>query len=321
MRKIFTTKKLRYVSNKMNCYFFISFFLVNFAQSFVWTMNIAIFGNSYRTEILTEIRHLLEIMARRKDVRVLLSKEVRDELNVREEYDVYDEQTTETVDFALSVGGDGTFLTTASIIGNRNVPILGINYGHLGFLADVKTDDVDAICQRLLDNEYTIEQRSLLALTTSDNTYIHMPFALNEISVMKHDLSNMIAVETYINGEHLHTYEADGLIISTPTGSTAYNMSVGGPLMDPHSRDIILSPIATHSLNVRPLIIPDDWAIDLKIKSRSLNYLVSIDGRSQSVKDDVKLHIEKAPYTIKLVQVGQHNFLDSLKSKLLWGAR
>lgn len=284
-------------------------------------MNIAIFGNSYRTEILQEVRHLLDIMAQKKDVRVLLSKELRDELNLREEYCVYDELTTDDVDFALSVGGDGTFLTTASIIGNRNVPILGINYGHLGFLADVKTDDVDTICEKLLNNEYTIEQRSLLAVTTSDGGYIHSPFALNEVAVMKHDLSNMIAVETYVNGEHLHTYEADGLIISTPTGSTAYNMSVGGPLMDPHSRDIILSPIATHSLNVRPLILPDDWKIDLRIKSRSLNYLVSIDGRSQSVKDDVKLHIEKAPYTIKVVQVGTHDFLNSLKTKLLWGAR
>lgn len=284
-------------------------------------MNIAIFGNSYRTEILSEIKHLLEIMARHKDVRVLLSKEVRDELNLREEYDVYDEQTEETVDFALSVGGDGTFLTTASIIRNHNVPILGINYGHLGFLADVQTDDVDAICEKLLNNEYTIEQRSLLQVTPSDGGHIHVPYALNEIAVMKHDLSNMIAVETYINGQHLHTYEADGLIISTPTGSTAYNMSVGGPLMDPHSRDIILSPIATHSLNVRPLILPDDWKIDLRIRSRSLNYLVSVDGRSQSVKDTVKLHIEKAPYTIKLVQVDDHSFLKSLKNKLLWGAK
>ena len=123
-------------------------------------MNIAIFGNSYRTEILNEVRHLLDIMAKKSEVRVLLSKEVRDELNLREEYSVYDEQTTDDVDFALSVGGDGTFLTTASIIGNRNVPILGINYGHLGFLADVKTDDVDEICEKLLNNQYTIEQRS-----------------------------------------------------------------------------------------------------------------------------------------------------------------
>ncbi len=283
-------------------------------------MNIAIFGNSYRSEILNEVRHLLTIMSAH-DVRVLLSKEIRDELNLREEYSVYDETTTDDVDFALSVGGDGTFLTTASIIGNRNVPILGINYGHLGFLADVKTDDVDAICERLLNNDYTIEQRSLLHVTPSEGGHIHMPFALNEVAVMKHELSNMIAVETFINGQHLHTYEADGLIISTPTGSTAYNMSVGGPLIDPHSRDIILSPIATHSLNVRPLIVPDDWKIDLRIKSRALNYLVSVDGRSQSIKDDVRLHIEKAPYTIKLVQVGNQDFLTSLKTKLLWGAK
>ncbi len=284
-------------------------------------MNIVIFGNSHRKEILEEVRHLLLLLGHDSSISVYLNKELRDELNLREEYPLYDEQTTDFIDIALSVGGDGTFLTTASIIGSRSVPILGINLGHLGFLADIKTDDVETICERIKSNQYTIEQRTVLSVEASENEHLNAPFALNEIAVMKHDLNNMIAVETTVNGTLLHTYEADGLIISTPTGSTAYNMSVGGPIMDPHTKDFIIAPIATHSLNVRPLIIPDDWEIKLKVKSRSLNYLLSVDGRSRMLKDSTQLTIKKAPYTVKVAKMRENNFLDSLKTKLLWGAR
>ena len=206
------------------------------------------------------------------------------------------------------------------LIGDKNIPILGINCGHLGFLADVQTRDVDKIMRRLIQGKYTLEQRSVLALTCSEGGHISLPFALNEVAVMKQALSSMITIETLVNGQPLHTYEADGLVIATPTGSTAYNLSIGGPLMVPQTRGILLSPIATHSLNVRPLVIPDDWKIDLRVRSRNGNYLISVDGRSQIFTDDVTLHIERAPYTVKLVQIGEHSFLKSLKDKLLWGA-
>lgn len=282
-------------------------------------MTIALFGNTYKRATIPEVEHILQFMEEH-GVRVLLSQELRHEMTLLMQYDPFTEETTEEVDFALSIGGDGTFLTTASIIGDKNIPILGINCGHLGFLADVSTSDIDSILQQLVDQNYTIEQRSLLHVTTIGGGHIMSPFALNEVAVMKQELSSMISVETHINNELLHTYKADGLVVSTPTGSTAYNLSVGGPLMSPHMRGLVLSPIATHSLNVRPLVIPDDRKIDLKMHSRSGSYLVSIDGRSQALKDDISLHIERAPYTIKLVQLGQHSFIQTLKDKLLWGA-
>lgn len=279
-------------------------------------MTIAIFGNAMKENTLNEVSHLLEFMQLR-GVNVVLSQELRQELNLRE-YLPFTE-SPEVIDFALSVGGDGTFLTTAATIGNRNIPIVGINCGHLGFLADVQTRNVDVILDQLIKGRYTIEQRSLLHVEPSRAGLIMAPNALNEIAVMKYGLSSMISIEARINGELLHQYEADGLLLATPTGSTAYNMSIGGPLMVPQARGIILSPIATHSLNVRPLVIPDDWQIDLRVKSRTGSYLISVDGRSQVMSEEITLHIERANYTIKLVQIGENSFIHSLKDKLSWG--
>lgn len=276
-----------------------------------------------KDETLREVRHLLAFMKLR-NVEVLLSQELRQELNLRH-FEVYPREdedlksAQEPVDFALSVGGDGTFLTTAAAIGRNNVPILGINCGHLGFLAEVQTQDVDQIMDQLIRGDYTIEQRPLLTVTTSEKDRISAPNALNEVAVMKQGLSSMISIETRLNGELLHTYEADGLIIATATGSTAYNLSVGGPLMMPQTKGILLSPIASHSLNVRPLVVPDDKVIDLVVRSRNGGYMVSVDGRSQIFTDNIRLHVEKANYTIKLVQTGEKDFIHSLKAKLNWG--
>ena len=283
-------------------------------------MKIAIFGNAMKTETLSEVTHLIEFMQLR-EVSILLSQELRQELNLREFPEFNPETSKEgDIDFALSVGGDGTFLTTAAQVGDTNIPIVGVNCGNLGFLAEVKTSDVDVIMDQLIQGEYTIEQRSLLEVSPSGTTLIPYPCALNEIAIMKQGLSSMISIETKVNGLPLTTYAADGLVIATPTGSTAYNMSVGGPLMVPQARGILLSPIASHSLNVRPLVIPDDWKLDMKISSRNGNYLVSVDGRSQTFTEDITLHIEKSSRTVKLVQVGEHSFIQSLKEKLSWGS-
>ena len=281
-------------------------------------MTIAIFGNWYKRSTLEEVAHVLDFMESR-GVNILLAQELRDEMNLRDKYQPFTTDTEEYVDFALSIGGDGTFLYTASMVGNRDIPILGINCGRLGFLADVQTSEVDFICDQLVQNNYTIEQRTQLQVIPSLGGHIEHPFALNEIAVMKQELSSMIGIEARVNGELLNYYKADGLVISTATGSTAYNLSVGGPLMIPQTRSLIISTIATHALNVRPIVIPDDWKIDLVMKSRSHSYLLSIDGRSVAMKEDITLHIEKAPYTIKLVQIDGHTFLNSLKEKLAWG--
>lgn len=290
-------------------------------------MTIAIFGNAMKENTLIEVSHILAFMEKR-GVNVLLSQELRQELNLREfppfPEDWKGEEETkspynEPIDFAMSIGGDGTFLTTAAAIGCKNIPIIGVNCGQLGFLADVQTKDVDMIMKQLIEGQYTIEQRSVLRVSCGREGLIMAPNALNEIAIMKQGMSSMISIEVAANGETLHTYRADGLVISTPTGSTAYNLSIGGPLLVPQTRGLILAPIATHSLTVRPLVVPDDWKFDLKVASRYSSYMISVDGRSQILSTDVTIHIERAPYTIKVVQVGENSFLKSLRDKLNWG--
>lgn len=272
---------------------------------------------------LIEVSHILSFMAQ-QGVNVLLSQELRQELNLRDFPPFVEDESNENaynepIDFAMSIGGDGTFLTTAAAIGTKNIPIIGVNCGQLGFLAEVQTKDVDTIMRQLVDGQYTIEQRSLLQVRCGREGLIMAPNALNEVAIMKQGMSSMISVEVSANGEPLHTYHADGLVLSTPTGSTAYNLSIGGPLLVPQTKGIILSPIATHSLTVRPMVVPDDWKFDIKVASRYHNYMISVDGRSQILSTDIALHVEKAPYTIKVVQVGNSGFLHSLRDKLNWG--
>lgn len=283
-------------------------------------MTIAIFGNTLRSETIREVKHIVEFFQLR-GVDIVLSQELRHEAFNREFLSVEDYmvQTGKTIDFALSVGGDGTFLTTASLVGHLDIPILGVNCGHLGYLAEVQTDNIDAVLDQLLTNNYTIEQRRMLEVTCQQAGKIASPYALNEVAVLKSGLSSMITVDVSLNGEFLHNYKADGLLIATPTGSTAYNLSVGGPLLEPHVSAIILTPVATHSLNIRPLVISDDSKIDIKISSRNGNYLLSVDGRSQVLNQEILLHIERSQRTTKLVRIDGQTFMHSIKEKLHWG--
>jgi NAD+ kinase len=205
------------------------------------------------------------------------------------------------------------------LVGHLDIPILGINCGHLGYLAEVQTDNIDAVLDQLITNNYTIEQRRMLEVTCQQGGKIVSPYALNEVAILKSGLSSMITIDVSLNDEFLHKYKADGLLVATPTGSTAYNLSVGGPLLEPHVNAIILTPVATHSLNIRPLVVLDDSKIDVKISSRNGNYLLSVDGRSQVLNQDVQLHIERSQRTIKLVRINGQTFMQSLKEKLYWG--
>ena len=283
-------------------------------------MTIAIFGNTLRPETIREVKHIVEFLQLR-GVNIVLSQELRHDAFNREFPSVEDyvAHTDESIDFALSVGGDGTFLTTASLVGHLDIPILGINCGHLGYLAEVQTDTIDAVLDQLITSNYTIEQRRMLEVTCQQGGKIISPYALNEVAILKSGLSSMITIDVSLNGEFLHKYKADGLLVATPTGSTAYNLSVGGPLLDPHVHAIILTPVATHSLNIRPLVVLDDSKIDVKISSRNGNYLLSVDGRSQVLNQDLQLHIERSQRTIKLVRINGQTFMQSLKEKLHWG--
>lgn len=284
-------------------------------------MRIAIFGNTYQVSLLSYIRVILDFF-KDKDATFLVDEGIF-ALAQSQRMDIAGMEKivndTFTADVALSIGGDGTFLKTASHIGNKNIPILGINIGRLGFLADISDQEITKALEALVGKKYKLQERTVLHLQTSDDTIIDYPYALNDIAVLKQDASSMISINTSLNGEVVHTYQADGLLIATPTGSTAYSMSVGGPIAVPEARNMILSPVASHSLNVRPLIIPDTWDIELEIFSRTLSYLVAVDGRSKVLNESTKLRITKADYTIKVLKQPDYTFFDTLKNKLMWG--
>lgn len=285
-------------------------------------MTIAVFGNTYRPTILNILEELFEFFDE-KGVKLLLEKELFEYYTSHKttysDHQHFIEQDNFEADLALSIGGDGTFLKTAARIGSKNIPILGINTGRLGFLADVSRDDVGKALEAIINKDISIEERTLLKVETSDGKLIEYPYVLNEVSILKQDGSSMISIIACLNGEAIHSYHADGLIISTPTGSTAYSMSAGGPLMVPQAKNIILSPIASHSLTVRPLVIPDDWVIDLEVNTRSGYYQISLDGRTLVLKQGTKLRVSKGEYTISVAKQLNHTFFDSLKSKLMWG--
>ena len=223
-------------------------------------------------------------------------------------------------DFAVSMGGDGTFLTTAMRIGEKQIPILGINTGRLGFLADFSLDDIDQTLANIQAGLLRKEYCNILQVESSEGEMQGYPFALNEVAVLKRDNSSMISIRVDLGGEYLTTYQADGLIVNTPTGRTGYALSVGGPVMLPGSQNIGLVPVAPHGLTVRPLTLPDNLEITLTVESRSHNFLVAIDGRSESCQDSTKLTISKAPYQVIVLKRPETSFLHTLRSKLLWGS-
>ena len=297
-------------------------------------MQILVFGNKYKLKFIDSVKNLF-FKLKHRGANILFDKEFAKEIQDSgmldiSEFDVFDNDFSG--DIAISLGGDGTLLTTANRIGNRQIPILGINLGRLGFLTDVQAHELDNLDDIIFNKKYKVDDRMVLRAEIVHNAQCTMhnaqsaqkfsttEFSLNEIAVLKQDLSSMISIDVTLNGEPLHTYQADGLLVSTPTGSTAYSLSVGGPIMMPETNNLIIAPVASHSLNVRPLIIPDNWKIDLKISSRSHSYLASIDGRSITMPDTATISISKADYTVRIIRLEGHSFLNTLKTKLMWGA-
>lgn len=222
------------------------------------------------------------------------------------------------IDMAISLGGDGTFLKVARYIGATGIPIVGINTGRLGFLADVSADEMEDFFAKLHNGHYTVRDRHLLEFISIDSSE-QPSYALNEITISKHDSSSMIAVHTMVGGEHLATYMGDGLIIATPTGSTAYSLSAGGPIIYPQADVFVLTAVAPHSLNVRPIVIADNKAIELHIESRSGSFLVAIDGISRSYPEHTTLILRKAAHTIRVVKKEGNTFFHTLQKKMMWG--
>jgi NAD+ kinase len=224
-----------------------------------------------------------------------------------------------SMDFLISIGGDGTLLDAVSIIGELEIPILGFNTGRLGFLATVTKETIAEAVQNLSVSNFQIESRSLISLHCSRRLFNGINFGLNEFTIHKRDTSSMITVHTYIDGKYLNSYWADGLIVSTPTGSTGYSLSCGGPLITPGAKNFVITPVSPHNLNVRPIIVSDESEISFEIEGRSDKFLISLDSRSTSISSELKLVVKKAPFSAKLVKLPDYHFFDTLRQKLNWG--
>jgi NAD+ kinase len=289
-------------------------------------MKIAIYGQYYLNSTEPIIKDIF-IFFKKNNVELIIESAFLNILYqknlVHETYNTFSshEELNASFDMLISIGGDGTILRAATLVRGSGVPILGINAGRLGFLASVQKDNIDAFLQYVIDKKYSISKRTLISLICSpENEAIKaINFAMNEITVNRKDTTSMITIETYLNNEFLNSYWADGLIISTPTGSTGYSMSCGGPILTPDVKSLVIAPIAPHNLNARPLVIPDDTEIKLRVTGREDQYLVSLDSRVTTIQNESVLIIKKHPFEINMVEIQKETFLKTLRNKLLWG--
>ncbi|MEX2380004.1 MAG: NAD kinase, partial [Vicingaceae bacterium] len=222
-------------------------------------------------------------------------------------------------DYLISVGGDGTFLDTILLVRDKKIPVLGINTGRLGFISNTPPEDIDFAINSLYEKKYTLDYRSMIKMDSDTKHFGADNYALNEISILKRDTSSMITIEVSLDGGHLNTYWADGLIISTATGSTAYSLSCGGPILMPGSGNFVITPIAPHNLNVRPIVIDNNSTLDITVEARAKKNLIALDSRSAELKNGEKFRIQKAPFKVAIIQLEKQNFITSLRSKLNWG--
>lgn len=284
-------------------------------------MRIAIFGKQYLPNNYDVLNDLLRVLSQYKcDICIeksfleMLLTDSRLELSHLETID----SPAFSADMALSIGGDGTFLHTATLVADKNIPILGINTGHLGFLADLTGSEVSTTLKEILEGNYKTEKRTLLQVESDDIGGL-WPFALNEVAVLKQNSASMISISTYIDDEYFNTYQADGLVIATPTGSTAYALSAGGPILVPQAANWVLAPVAPHSFTVRPLVVNDDVTITLQVSCRTGNFMLSCDGRSVKMSAGKKIVLRKASFTTQIVKSFHQRFSKTLRNKLMWG--
>ena len=284
-------------------------------------LKIAVFGNVYQSKKSASVQKLLVLLEQR-EAELLIDSAFHRFLTESLQIAVPEARLICGDDFqadvAVSMGGDGTFLETARRVGAKGIPIVGINLGHLGFLADYGAEEIPQAVDQIFSGGMRVESRAVLSLKGDVKGY---PFALNEVAVLKTDNASMISVRVDINGEYLTTYEADGLIINTPTGSTGYALSVGGPVITPGSDVIGLVPVAPHSLTARPLMLHGNAVVTLSVESREHHFLVSVDGRSETLRDRVRLEVARAPYSVNVVKRPDGSFFRTLREKLQWNTR
>ena len=284
--------------------------------------NIAIHGRKIKFTSFKEVKALFHQLISRK-IQLSVSS---DFMSLNEVllsdflFDIYNpKRGKKNFDAFISIGGDGTFLETLTHVGSLEIPILCINTGRLGFLASIAQDQIRGAIDKLLTGDYEVEKRSLIILTSNLELFDGVNYGLNEFSILRKDSSAMIVIKSYLNGDFLNSYWADGLMVSTPTGSTGYSLSCGGPILLPENENFIISPVSPHNLNIRPLIVPDTSEFSFEVESRTNNFLISLDSRSQTVNDNIQMNVKKAPFKAYLIKVGGLSFVETLRNKLSWG--
>ena len=288
-------------------------------------MKIAIFGKNFSETFNSAIYKLFEKL-NKNNVKIIIYKPFYEYIEktlffkpkINNFFSNYND-LPENIDLIFSIGGDGTFLECVSLIRKKDIPIVGINSGRLGFLANISKDTIENAIEQIIQKKYTIEKRTLLQIISKNNLFNNFNYGLNDFTIQKKDSNTMINIDIYIDDEFLNKYWADGLIISTPTGSTAYSLSVGGPIIVPGSKNFVINPIAPHNLTVRPIVVPDDKTIKLKVSGRNKSYLAALDYKSETVQNGCELVIKKADFYVKMLKLNNTNFFSILRNKLLWG--
>jgi NAD+ kinase len=287
-------------------------------------MKIAIYSRGVENDQLKDIHKLFEELIKNGVEPVFFQdffNQFYSSIDLNNQYSTFNafEDLDSSIDCVLSLGGDGTMLDTVTMVRNSGIPVLGINYGRLGFLANIGRDEIQGVIDAIAERKYVLDKRTLIHLDANVPLFGETPYALNEFSIHKRDTSPMIKIHTYLNGEFLNTYWADGIIVATPTGSTGYSLSCGGPVVFPESNSFVITPVAPHNLNIRPIVVPDDNIISFELEGRTDDFLATLDSRKEIVSKEVQLAVKKETFDIKLLRLNENNFLQTLRSKLSWG--
>jgi NAD+ kinase len=287
-------------------------------------MKIAIYGREFNNSVLPFVQDVFDALEY-YGIEIIVHQEyidfIKDKVKLPRELETFCDhpQLCNNTDVLISLGGDGTLLDTLALVRDSGVPVIGINFGRLGFLASINKNEIKNAIEAIMNKEYSLDQRTLLNLESKHNLFGDENFALNDITIHRRDNTAMMIIHAYMNDEFINSYWADGLIIATPTGSTAYSLSCGGPIIFPSAQNFVITPIAPHNLNVRPVIIPDDVSLRFEVEARSTKFLVSCDSRTATVDRSVKITISKASFHVNLIRLNNESYLTTLRNKLLWG--
>lgn len=287
-------------------------------------MKIAIYGREFNNSVLPYVQEVFNVLSDLKSPIIVYEKYldfIKEKVKLPANIQTFNghDELLEHAEVLISLGGDGTLLDTLSLIRDSGIPVIGINFGRMGFLASINKEEIRKAITGLQSKEFSLDKRTLLSLESKHGLFGDENFALNDVTIHRRDNSAMMIIHAYMNNEFVNSYWADGLIIATPTGSTAYSLSCGGPIIYPSSQNFVITPIAPHNLNVRPLIIPDDVSLVFEIEARSAKFLLSCDSRTETVDRSVKIILNKASFHVNLIRLNNESYLTTLRNKLLWG--